>query len=136
MHSGGTITCESPSRCLKKAQLHPMAGEGAGQLGLNQARPAKIGTVNRSITSNGTIERGVSHILSKNLEKLLCFSFLAISPLIMVLFEKLKKWHTAENLLYRVIVPTGGTAGHLGQNRDCPAEIGTVDTSAFRWGVC
>ena len=51
------------------------------------------------------------------------------SSLIMVRFEKFKNWHEAENVLCRDIVPTGGTAGHLGQNRDCPAEIGTVDMS-------
>ena len=33
--------------------------------------------------------------------------------------------------LYRDIVPTGGTSGHLGRNRDCPAEIGTLDMSAY-----
>ena len=65
----------------------------------------------------------------ESLEKYLCFSFLAISPLIMVRFEKFKNWHAAENVLCRDIVPIGGTSGHLGRNRDCPAEIGTVDMS-------
>ena len=41
-----------------------------------------------------------------------------------------KKWYEAENVQCWGIAPTGGTAGYLGQNRDCPAEIGTVDMSA------
>ncbi len=68
----------------------------------------------------------------ESLEKYLCFSFLAISPLIMVRFEKFKNWHAAENVLCRDIVPIGGTSGHLGRNRDCPAEIGTLDMSVLR----
>ena len=47
----------------------------------------------------------------------------------MVRFGKFKNWYAAENVLYRDTVPTGGTSGHLGQNRDCPAEIGTLDMS-------
>ncbi len=49
----------------------------------------------------------------------------------MVQFEKFKNWHAAEKVLYRDIVPTGGTSGHLGQNRDSPAEIGTLDMSGI-----
>ena len=47
----------------------------------------------------------------------------------MVRFEKFKNWNAADNVLYRDIVHMGGTSGQLGQNRDCPAEIGTVDRS-------
>ncbi len=44
----------------------------------------------------------------------------------MVRFEKFKNWHAAENVLWRDIVPAGGTSGYLGRNRDIWAEIGTV----------
>ena len=44
---------------------------------------------------------------------------------------ELKNWDAANNVLCRDIVPMGGTAGPLGQNRDCPAEIGAVDMSVY-----
>ena len=43
--------------------------------------------------------------------------------------NEIVNWHAAGNVLCRDIVPTGGTSGHLGRNRDCPAEIGTLDMS-------
>ena len=49
----------------------------------------------------------------------------------MVRFEKFKNWNAADNVLYRDIVPMGGTAGQKGQNQDCPAKIGTIDRSVI-----
>ena len=61
-----------------------------------------------------------------------CTTFENVGPILHpAIVKRDNPRHAAESVLYRDIVPTGGTSGHFGRNRDCPAEIGTLDMSVI-----
>ncbi len=65
----------------------------------------------------------------RSLRKLTSFLIRGIYVLNNGPFKKFKIWDAADIVLCRDIVPMGGPAGQLGQYRDCPAKIGTIDMS-------